>query len=51
MIKQITCYGDSGVICDFGDEVKKEINIKVIALFKTLQQKIINQEIKENFKL
>ncbi len=46
MIKQITCYGDSGIICDFGDEVKKEINIKVIALFKILQQKIINQEIK-----
>ena len=27
MIKQITCYGDSGVVCDFGDEVKKEINL------------------------
>ena len=45
MIKQILNFGDQGLICDFGDEVKKEINLKVISLFKIINFKIKNNEI------
>ncbi|MBM5787015.1 MAG: allophanate hydrolase subunit 1, partial [Pelagibacterales bacterium] len=30
MIKKISNISDQGIICDFGDEVNKEINKKVI---------------------
>jgi len=45
MIKQILNFGDQGIICDFGDEVRKEINLKVISLFNTINAKIKNAEI------
>ena len=41
MIKNISNLGDAALYCDFGSEVNKEINSKVIRYFKSIQ--------KENF--
>lgn len=38
MIKKISNISDQGIICDFGDEVNKEINKKVITLFNSLRK-------------
>jgi len=37
MIKNISNLGDAAVYCDFGDEVNKEINSKVINYFQNLK--------------
>ena len=37
MIKNISNLGDASVYCDFGDEVNKEINSKVINYFQNLK--------------
>ncbi len=39
MIKNISNLGDSALYCDFGDEVNKSINSKVIKYFKTIKEK------------
>ena len=39
MIKNIVNLGDAAIYCDFGSEVNKEINSKVIKYFKTLKEK------------
>ena len=39
MIKKITNISDQGIICDFGEEVNKEINREVIGLFNYLKDK------------
>ena len=39
MIKNIVNLGDAAVYCDFGNEVNKEINSKVIKYFKALKNK------------
>ena len=39
MIKNIVNLGDAAIYCDFGSEVSKEINSKVIKYFKTLKEK------------
>ena len=36
MIKNISNLGDASVYCDFGIEVNKEINLKVISYFNYL---------------
>ena len=41
MIKNITNLGDAAIYCDFGSEVNKELNSKVIKYFRTLKQKKI----------
>ena len=46
MIKKITNISDQGIICDFGEEVNKDINKKVISLFNYLKEKSNNDEIK-----
>ena len=38
MIKNITNLGDAALYCDFGDKVNKEINSKVINLFRNLEK-------------
>ena len=43
MIKNISNLGDAALYCDFGSEVNKEINSKVIRYFKSIQ-KLIGQE-------
>ena len=39
MIKNISNLGDAALYCDFGSEVNKEINSKVIRYFKSIQKK------------
>ena len=39
MIKNIVNLGDAALYCDFGNEVNKEINSKVIRYFDTLKYK------------
>ena len=46
MIKKITNISDQGIICDFGEEVNKDINKKVISLFNYLKEKSNKEEIK-----
>ena len=41
MIKNISNLGDSALYCDFGREVNKEINSKVIRYFKSIQKENI----------
>ena len=42
MIKNISNLGDAALYCDFGDEVNKSINSKVIKYFNTLKEKKLN---------
>ena len=42
MIKNITNLGDAALYCDFGNEVNKEINSKVIKYFKNINEKNID---------
>ena len=39
MIKNIVNLGDAAIYCDFGSEVNKEINSKVIKYFKSIKGK------------
>ena len=39
MIKNISNLGDAALYCDFGTEVNKDINSKVIKLFETIREK------------
>ena len=48
MIKKITNISDQGIICDFGEEVNKDINKKVISLFNYLKEKSNNVKVKIN---
>ena len=41
MIKNISNLGDAALYCDFGNEVNKETNSKVIKYFKNIQEKNI----------
>ena len=41
MIKNISNLGDAALYCDFGAEVNKDINSKVIKLFETIREKNI----------
>ena len=42
MIKNISTLGDAALYCDFGSEVNKEINSKVIRYFKSIQKENID---------
>ena len=42
MIKNISNLGDAALYCDFGTEVNKETNLKVINYFKDLKKKNIS---------
>ena len=42
MIKNISNLGDAALYCDFGNEVNKEINSKVIRYFKSIQKQNID---------
>ena len=41
MIKNISNLGDAALYCDFGTEINKDINSKVIKLFETIRKKNI----------
>tara|TARA_B100000686_G_scaffold303590_1_gene340545 strand:+ start:847 stop:1533 length:687 start_codon:yes stop_codon:yes gene_type:complete len=38
MFKKLSNIGDCGIVCDFGDEVNKNINAEVIKLFQYVQK-------------
>ena len=40
MFKKLNNIGDCGVVCDFGDEVNKSININVIKLFNYIKSEV-----------
>ena len=42
MIKNISNLGDAALYCDFGTEVNKETNSKVIKYFKSVKKKDIH---------
>ena len=41
MIKNISNLGDAALYCDFGNEVNKDINTRVISYFKSIKKKNI----------
>jgi len=41
MIKNISNLGDAALYCDFGQEVNKDTNTRVIKYFKSIQKKKI----------
>ena len=41
MIKNISNLGDAALYCDFGTEVNKETNLKVIKYFRSVKKKEI----------
>ena len=47
MIKNIANLGDAAIYCDFGSEVNKEINSKVIKYFVALRNKNLKSAIED----
>jgi len=45
MIKKVTHLGDAALYCDFGNEADKNTNLKVIKVFKHLQELIKNKKV------
>jgi len=41
MFKKLNYIGDSGIICDFGEEVNREINTSVIKLFDHVKKEVL----------
>jgi KipI family sensor histidine kinase inhibitor len=41
MFKKLNNIGDSGIICDFGEEVNREINTSVIKLFDHVKKEVL----------
>jgi len=41
MFKKLNNIGDSGVVCDFGDEVNRSINTSVIKLFHHIKNEVL----------
>ena len=41
MFKKLNNIGDSGIICDFGEEVNREINTSVIKLFAHVKKEVL----------
>ena len=39
MFKTISNIGDSGVVCNFGEEVNEKVNSEVIKLFHFIKKK------------
>ena len=42
MIKNISNLGDAALYCDFGKDINKETNTKVIRYFKSIQKENID---------
>ena len=41
MFKKLNNIGDCGIVCDFGEEVNREINTSVINLFHHIKQEVL----------
>tara|TARA_Y100000590_G_scaffold147913_1_gene169995 strand:- start:1913 stop:2599 length:687 start_codon:yes stop_codon:yes gene_type:complete len=46
MFKKLNNIGDCGIVCDFGDEVNRQINTSVIKLFHHINKEIIQGNLK-----
>ena len=46
MFKKLNNIGDCGIVCDFGDEVNREINSNVIKLFHYVKDEVFNGNLK-----
>ena len=46
MIKKLNNIGDCGIVCDFGDEVNREINSNVIKLFHHVKKEVLSGNLK-----
>ncbi len=45
MFKKLSNIGDSGIVCDFGDEVSKKMNAEVIKLFHYVRQQTFEKNL------
>ena len=41
MFKRLNNIGDCGIVCDFGEEVNREINANVIKLFNHIKKEVL----------
>jgi len=41
MFKKLSNIGDCGIVCDFGNEVNRNININVIKLFQHVKKEVL----------
>ena len=46
MFKKLRNIGDCGIVCDFGDEVNREINSNVIKLFQHVKKEVLQGNLK-----
>jgi len=46
MFKKLNNIGDSGIVCDFGNEVNREINTSVIKLFHHVKKEVFQGNLK-----
>ena len=46
MFKKLNNIGDCGIVCDFGDEVNREINTSVIKLFHHVKKEVFQGNLK-----
>ena len=46
MFKKLSNIGDCGIVCDFGDEVNREINSNVIKLFHHVKKEVLSGNLK-----
>ena len=46
MFKKLSNIGDCGIVCDFGDEVNREINSNVIKLFNYVKKEVLKGNLK-----
>ena len=46
MFKKLSNIGDCGIVCDFGDEVNKKINLEVIKLFHYIKKQVLEGSLK-----
>jgi len=46
MFKKLNNIGDCGIVCDFGDEVNREINTSVIKLFNHVKKEVFQGNLK-----
>ncbi len=46
MFKKLNNIGDCGVVCDFGEEVSRSVNINVIKLFHHIKKEVSNGNLK-----
>ena len=46
MFKKLSNIGDCGIVCDFGDEVNRQINMNVIKLFHHVRTQVLEGNLK-----